>query len=62
MKRRMIACLFPLFMGTVLLTSVINKPRFETYQRSDVVMLFLSGCLFTVGLALLFGMVKRRGA
>ena len=59
--RKRLFFLTPLSMGLLLVTYVTTQPRFETYHGPDVVMLVTSGALFVVGVAGLFGRIKRPG-
>jgi len=61
MKKRVKYASAPLIIAVLLLAYVMNKPRFETYQGSDVLTLLAVGALLAVGLGGLFGRVKLPG-
>jgi len=61
MKKRVMFSLTPLLVGLLLLLWIMSKPRFETYQGSDVWTLVGSGALLAVGLGGLFGRIKLPG-
>ena len=57
MKRRMPAVFF--FIGSILaFTSVYNRPQFESCRTVDVLPIFASGMLCSLGLASAFGAFK----
>ena len=61
LKKRVMRSLLPLSVGILVLTYVMLKPRFQTYQGSDVLMLVAGGALLAVGLGILFGRIKPPG-
>lgn len=61
MKKRAIFSVTPLLLGLLLLWFIMSKPRFETYQGSDVWTLVGSGALLAIGLVGLFGRIKIPG-
>lgn len=50
-RRRLPAIFVPVFVGLIGLFSLINRPRFQTYQTVDVVQLLASGMCFGIALA-----------
>jgi hypothetical protein len=61
MKKRVIFGMTPLLIGILLLAYIMSKPRFDTYQGSDVWTLVGSGALLVVGLGGLSGRIKLPG-
>ena len=61
MKKRVMFSMIPLLFGILLLAYIMNKPRFETYQGSDVWTLVGSGACLGIGLGALLGRVKLPG-
>jgi len=50
-----------LMIGLFALLNIIDKPRFETFHKSDVVQLIASGLCFGFGFGMLFGKRKFPG-
>ena len=60
-RRRVFLFVFLLMFGSFALLGIMNKPRFETYKKSDVVQLIASGLCFGIGIGVLVGKRKFPG-
>ena len=50
----------PLFFGLMSLSNVITRPRFASYNKPDVIMLFMSGVLLGIALGGVFAFMRSR--